>query len=138
MIGPKADKPSKAQSQAARRLVLQRCLGLCEGCGIRPATEMHHRLYRSRGGLDTAANLLHLCGGEAGLFGGNHSGCHGIAHTIIGEHLGWSVRSGNDPAIVPVFHKYDSTWTRNDVPMLAAAAMELLAALGQMREGISA
>lgn len=60
------------------------------------ATEAHHRLYRSRGGADTLSNALHLCGW------GNHTGCHGVAHTVVGEVRGWSVRSGFSPLLVPV------------------------------------
>ncbi|MBX3435946.1 MAG: HNH endonuclease [Planctomycetaceae bacterium] len=70
--------------------------GICEGCGQRPATEDHHRQYRSRGGSDELSNLMHLCGW------GNHSGCHGVAHTGEGEAKGWAVRSHFTPADVPV------------------------------------
>ena len=75
-----------------RNLVRARSGGVCEGCGIRRAVQIHHRQYISRGGTDDLVNLLDLCGS------GNHSGCHGIAHTGRGELLGWSVRSGLDPA----------------------------------------
>lgn len=30
---------------AKRELVLKRCGGVCEGCGVSPATEVHHRHY---------------------------------------------------------------------------------------------
>ncbi|HEY2644062.1 MAG TPA: hypothetical protein VGI56_09960 [Galbitalea sp.] len=84
----------------------KRSRGLCEGCGVSQATQAHHRQYRSRGGSDLLSNALHLCGS------GNHTGCHGIAHTAAGEALGWSIRSGFDPEEVPVFHKFGGTWTR--------------------------
>lgn len=71
--------------------VRTRSQGLCEGCGQHPATELHHRRYRSRGGTHEVSNLLHLCGS------GNHTGCHGKAHTGAGEVLGWSVESGIAP-----------------------------------------
>jgi hypothetical protein len=52
-----------------REEVIDRCVGLCEWCGWRPASEVHHRKRRSQGGLDTAANLIALC-----------FVCHGDAH----------------------------------------------------------
>lgn len=48
--------------------------GICEICHRHPATDKHHRQYRSRGGLHTIENLLHICGP------GNVFGCHGDAH----------------------------------------------------------
>lgn len=32
-----------------RRLVFKRCTGICEGCGERPATEVHHLTYEHLG-----------------------------------------------------------------------------------------
>lgn len=84
--------------------------GICEGCSARPATDIHHRQYRSRGGSHALDNLLHLCGGEAGMAGGNHSGCHGKAHTKAGHELGWSVHSWDDPAHVPVNYRGREAW----------------------------
>ena len=110
MIEPKRAKPTKAEGRKAREIVRGRSSGVCEGCNAAPTTEMHHRLYKSRGGHDTVSNFLHLCGGESGLPGGNHSGCHGIAHTAAGEGRGWSVRSGYDPAVVPVLFPDGSWW----------------------------
>lgn len=70
--------------------------GICEGCGRERATNKHHRKYRSRGGQSTVENGLDLCGS------GNHTGCHGIAHSgLEGERRGWAIRSGHDPAKVP-------------------------------------
>lgn len=137
MIAPKVQKPSTRDEKAAYAAVAERSGGVCEGCGVRPASDMHHRKYRSRMGLTTVENLLHLCGGE-GMSGGNHSGCHGDAHTLIGEQLGWSVRSFNDPAEVPVFHKTSGEWTLLDAPILPVLAMELMVAYGQIRQGMSA
>lgn len=87
-----------ASDFTARDLEIMRARsgGHCEGCGLYARTEAHHRLYRSRGGSSGAANGLMLCGL------GNTSGCHGSAHTRFGEELGWSVKSGFDPAVVPV------------------------------------
>lgn len=72
----------------------------CEGCGMRPATEKHHRLYKSRGGNHALENLLHLCGW------GNHTGCHGVAHSgVKGDLLGWAIHMGGDPLLVPVMYR---------------------------------
>jgi 5-methylcytosine-specific restriction endonuclease McrA len=78
--------------------VHKRSCGVCEGCGLRPAAEVHHRQYESRGGKHLLSNLIHLCGW------GNHTGCHGVAHSKAGEERGWSVRSGFTPAEMPVDH----------------------------------
>jgi len=85
-------------SPVARRLIVTRSGGVCEGCGIAPAAQIHHRLFKSRLGFGNPANGLHVCGF------GNYSGCHGRAHTAEGEALGWSVRSGFDPSQVVVAH----------------------------------
>lgn len=84
--------------ELVRRTVRGRSGGVCEACGRARATEQHHRLYRSRGGADVVSNLLDLCGW------GNHSGCHGVAHTRTGELRGLSIRSGGDPLRVRVEH----------------------------------
>ena len=87
-----------------RRIVQERCGGSCEGCGARPVKDIHHRKYKSRGGGHEVSNLIGLCGGFGGLSGGNHSGCHGVAHSAEGHELGWSVNSWADPATVPILH----------------------------------
>ena len=84
-----------------RALVASRSGGMCEGCGLRRATDVHHRQYKSRGGTHAVSNLMALCGGTGGLSGGNHSGCHGVAHSREGEDRGWSIRSGFDPLSWP-------------------------------------
>ena len=68
------------------------------------ATEIHHRKFRSRGGTHDPSNLIHLCGF------GNHTGCHGIAHSERGHELGWSVHSWDEPARVPVRYPDGSWW----------------------------
>ena len=83
-------------SPAVRELVRARCGGRCERCGAMGWLELHHRLYRSRGGLGGPENAAALCGF------GNASGCHGIAHSIKGELDGWSVALGGDPEGVPL------------------------------------
>ena len=93
-----------------RRAIEERSGGVCEGCGRRPATEMHHRKYRSRGGKDTVENGYHLCG-----FGNNQTaGCHGTAHSGEGGELGWSVNSWGDPKLTPVLYRGVLRWLTDD------------------------
>lgn len=91
-----------------RRLVEERSGSLCEGCGEREATELHHRKYRSRGGGHEVSNLIHLCGW------GNHTGCHGTAHSAEGHELGWSVNSWDDPAHKAVLYRGVMRWLTPD------------------------
>ena len=60
--------------------------------------ELHHRMFRSRGGAHTLANLVALCGH------GNADGCHGWAHTegIKATADGYQIRSNGDPEAVPI------------------------------------
>jgi hypothetical protein len=81
-----------------KALIGERSGGVCEGCGIQEAAQVHHRLYKSRGGRGNPANGLDLCGL------GNASGCHGVAHTAIGGVRGWSVSSGMTAAEQPLMH----------------------------------
>jgi hypothetical protein len=110
---------------ANREAVAQRSKGICEGCGKAPATEIHHRRYKSRGGGHEVSNLIHLCGW------GNHTGCHGRAHKG-GESIGWSVFSGiYVPSLIPVWYRR-SGWVLFDdeggaESLLAAAAQERMA-----------
>ena len=124
-------------SHAARRLIVARSGGVCEGCGVAPAAEIHHRLFKSRLGFGNPANGLHVCG-----FGNNQNGsCHGTAHAgYIGESLGWSIRSGFDPLLVPIFRRSDSSWWRFDdagdkEQINALTAIEYLVLIGSIREG---
>jgi hypothetical protein len=99
----RAKKPAKpgaaAQENRARELVYARSLGMCEiqldGC-TQLASDWHHRQNRSQLGKWTASNGLHLC---------RH--CHSKVTDTQGnrrfyEQRGWIVRSGVDPAEVPV------------------------------------
>lgn len=100
MIGPKPEKPTAAESRRAHGAVMARAGGLCEVCGLRRATEVHHRLHRSHGGPDTVENQLAVCGW------GNHTGCHGRAHSDSLRYVnGWAVRSGYDPGAVWVLYR---------------------------------
>ncbi|SFN66740.1 HNH endonuclease [Mycetocola miduiensis] len=124
-------------SPATIKALKKRSRGLCEGCGLEPATEAHHAQYKSRGGPDTLGNALHLCGW------GNHTGCHGIAHSgARGESLGWAIRSGHNPLLVPKFRRFDSKWWRYDdeggaVQVSATDAIEYLTMIGAMKQGIT-
>jgi hypothetical protein len=80
---------------ALRTVVRDRAGGCCELCGERlgPVFECHHRKLRSRGGQDSAANLLALdalC----------HRRCHG--HVRWAENHGFIVAAHDDPQFVPV------------------------------------
>lgn len=90
---------------SVRATLRERSQGKCEACGLRPATEAHHRQPRGAGGTSSReahspANLVHLCGA-----------CHGRveAHRdpITGEPadtyaLGLHVQRGLDVTAAPV------------------------------------
>lgn len=120
-----------------RALVAARSGGVCEGCGVARAVEVHHRQYLSRGGKNVASNALHLCG-----FGNTATGCHGVAHAgYVGESLGWSVRSRIDPLTVPVHRRSDRTWWVLDddgtkTEITAEQAVGMLRNVGAIRDGI--
>lgn len=88
--------------ERVKKIVVKRSLGLCEGCGIRTATEYHHRKFKSRGGSGVAGNCLHLCGF------GNVGGCHARAHSGQPPQ-GWAVASWEDPLLIPVT-RYDGVF----------------------------
>jgi hypothetical protein len=72
----------------------------CQRCGcsvLNVPSSKHHRKLRSQGGLDTADNLLSLCGSGT-------TGCHGWAHANPAQArsyglIVWRIRN---PAEVPV------------------------------------
>lgn len=93
-----------------RALVLARAGGACERCGREGVRlELHHRQYRSRGGLHVPQNLVALCGW------GNHTGCHGWAHSeaLAAQKAGFSIRSRFDPLTIPI-HWHDQVETYLD------------------------
>lgn len=134
MIGPKVPKPTAAESRAAHVAVSERSGGVCEGCGRRRKSDRHHRKHGANGRIDTVDNLLDLCGGPAGMAGGNHSGCHGVAHTGDGYLLGWSVKSGNDPARIPVYHRARDVFTLRGEPIPHAVAVAIFVDEGVVRD----
>lgn len=105
MIGPKVPKQPKRIPAKNRRTIELRSGGVCESCGDRPASDIHHRQYLSRGGVHDVHNLVHLCG-----FGGT-SGCHGRAHKT-GEREGLAIRSHERSEMKPVL--YRGVWVLPD------------------------
>lgn len=100
MITPKTPKPTSAESRRAYERVKERSFGMCEICGLKRATQVHHRQHRSHGGRDTIPNLIYVCGT------GNHTGCHGRAHSDKDRYVnGWAVKSGFDPALLPIVYR---------------------------------
>lgn len=83
---------------AIRKAVLLRADGQCERCGAWSRLELHHRLFRSRAGQHTVSNIVALCGW------GNHTGCHGWAHTegILATGHGYQIPSGGNPDELPI------------------------------------
>ena len=82
--------PCYVGERVARRIVYRRSGGWCEGCDKRPATDWHHRLNRSQGGLWQASNGLHLC-----------PACHWwVTHHPIAAHdrFGWHCEPHEVPA----------------------------------------
>ena len=98
MIGQRKPKQPKRIPAKNRRLVETRSGGVCESCGDKPASNVHHRKYLKRGGTHDVHNLLHLCGM------GNTSGCHGRAHSGA-EDEGLSVWSHERSEMKPVLYR---------------------------------
>lgn len=93
-----------------RTLVLARCAGACERCGMAPAAEIHHRNARGMGGVhgpaahaaNSASNALALC-----------SPCHRYveAHPSDAYMCGWKIRDSG-PLDTPVLlcTRYGTGW----------------------------
>lgn len=90
-------RPRQQGEQKARRLLVARSKGLCEGCAAEPATDWAHRKARSQGGPWCASNGLNL---------GRR--CHSWSHSnpVAARERGWIVRSTDDPALLPVEHAW--------------------------------
>lgn len=120
-VGQRPAKQPKNIPAKNRRIVEQRSGGVCESCGDNPASDVHHRQYRSRGGSHDVHNLIHLCGW------GNHTGCHGRAHSD-GEREGLSIRRGFRSILQPVL--YRGVWVRLEddgtVTRLSESVAEML------------
>ena len=98
----------------------------CDGCGSATTTRTHRRLPETLGGRNTHPNLFNAC-----------DTCHDKAHTLLGEQLGWTLRAGNDPAMVPVFRLSDEVWRRDGVVINPNDAVEYLVLVGQIASGLS-
>lgn len=93
----KAKRPKVTpEERACRKVVRARSEGLCEIHGDHPASDMHHRLNRSQGGLWTPANILHICRHSHDAIG---------ADPLWAAHpsRGWSIRNRRNPADVPLW-----------------------------------
>ena len=95
MIGQRPPKQPKNIPARNEAIVKTRSGGVCESCGERPAANVHHRKYLSRGGTHDVHNLIHLCGM------GNVTGCHGRAHKD-GEPEGLAIGRGYRSELFPV------------------------------------
>ncbi len=86
------------EERRARKLVRKRSGGTCERCGRAQATNWHHRVAKGRGGSWCPSNGLDLCGSGT-------TGCHGevTVSPALAYERGWSVRTGHDPAAIPVW-----------------------------------
>lgn len=85
--------------EVVRALVYSRSRGYCEKCGgdLPDSWALHHRKLRSRGGKDTADNLLAL-----------HHECHNLAtdsvhlNPALATEKGYMVSSWDEPSACPV------------------------------------
>jgi hypothetical protein len=75
----------------------------CDTCGKTQPTHPHYRLSRANRGNTQPHNTIHTC-----------DDCTYRAQTPPGEQLGWNVRRGNDPAVIPYFRLSDETWRQWD------------------------
>jgi hypothetical protein len=101
---PKTEKVAKAGfiDPKLRRAVFERAGGCCEFCADRleGSWECHHRKLRSRGGLDSACNLIAL-----------HHFCHRRLHShnrFATEH-GFVVSTYDDPMTAPLNLRLDGS-----------------------------
>jgi hypothetical protein len=92
---------------AIRAKVRERSGGVCEVCFSAPATDQHHRKFRSRSGEHAVENLLDVCGP------GNAFGCHADAHSA--DPLGGvSINSWEThPEHIPFTDKLGRSWLLN-------------------------
>lgn len=91
----KAKRPKMSpEERSARKITRARSEGQCEIHGDHPASDMHHRLNRSQGGQWSPDNLLHIC---------HAIHMHITTSPQMAMEQGWTVRSGRNPADVPVW-----------------------------------
>jgi hypothetical protein len=124
---PRGDQPAATRStpqqraravqratwQQLREATLARDGHRCAWCGRYDlALEVHHRAGKGMGGsrtLDHLANLVALCGW------GNHTGCHGLAHSDreAASAAGMTVPRSTDPHPIAVTY-HDGRWLLDD------------------------
>jgi hypothetical protein len=104
----KRRKPGEAAAEKlCREATKARSEGMCEVCGVKPATNVQHR--KGQGREWTIPNTIHCCGN------GNASGCHGRIHQNPQWAWAWgyTVKQAYDPAEVPVWlnrHGWPGWW----------------------------
>lgn len=93
-LGLRTPRRTGVGERRARELVRSRAAGWCETCCAEEGTEWHHRKNRSQGGRWAASNGLLVC-----------PGCHRwiTTHPRGAQAKGWSVKSHEVPAAVPVW-----------------------------------
>ena len=89
--------------------VADRSNRMCEGCHQKPAMNLHHRRFLSRGGRHNIANLVALCGS------GNHTGCHGLAHGS-NPPQGWAIKAADSrhESAIPFVDAMGRAWLLDD------------------------
>ena len=117
---PNRRKQSKSQAagfngwteRTTRVAVRERSGGICERCGQKPGTDMHHRKNRSQLGKWHPANIMHLC-----------ALCHVwiTAEPALSRASGWSVLSTAEPADVPVVYRGEVMKLSDDLAALLEA-----------------
>ncbi len=94
-----------------RELVLARCKGYCEFCGLGLTDNfaLHHRQFKSRGGKDVVYNLIAL-----------HHECHNLASSSVHMNIKSATESGHvvsrhaEPADIPLHLPNGSIVTLTD------------------------
>lgn len=97
-------------SRVLRAAVLERDRHCCQRCGrsiLGRAYSLQHRLPRGRGGGNSLANLVTLCGSATS------PGCHAAVESYRTSAIrdGFLVPTSIDPADWPV-HRYLSSWAQ--------------------------
>lgn len=89
------------EERGTREAVKNRSGQICEYCGRRRATEMHHRMSRGVGGVWSPGNIIHLCNTD---------------HTEVTRHPAWAwglgliVKSHEDPETKKVYREDGTTF----------------------------
>jgi hypothetical protein len=103
----------------------------CQTCTTPIPTTPHYRLSRANQGTTHPHSTIHLC-----------DTCRTRAQTLLGEQLGWTVKRGNDPALIPWFRLTDQKWLQWNgegfVVINSTLAVELQVAFGQISSGAPA